>query len=250
MRLVDLSHPFNQHSPGWVDYPSPKISYFQRHATNGIVSQFIETPLHISTHLDAEMHGVSGGKDIASIPLNKLCREGVVVDISDEMEDFSLIEPEHFTKRMEIKEGDILIWHTGWHRFYNGRPDEDEIRYFCKHPGASPRFAQWVIDMKLSWIGVDTGSADHPMNTSIRYKKPEITKEYIKKTGLDPEVQFPREGLFPMHHEPFRRGIVHAENVGGDIEQVLNTRCLIGAFPWRFEGGEASPCRIVAFLEE
>ncbi|WP_275411279.1 hypothetical protein [Bacillus sp. B15-48] len=41
--------------------------------------------------------------------------------------------------------------------------------------------------MKLSWIGVDCGSADHPMNTSIRYKKPEIAKEYREKTGLDPE---------------------------------------------------------------
>jgi hypothetical protein len=37
--------------------------------------------------------------------------------------------------------------------------------------------------------------------------------------------------------------------VGGDIENVLNTRCIIGAFPWKFEGGEACPCRIIAFLD-
>ena len=56
LRPVDLSHPFSMHSPGWVNYPSPKISYFQRHATHGIVSQWLETPLHISTHIDGEMH--------------------------------------------------------------------------------------------------------------------------------------------------------------------------------------------------
>ncbi|MBM4765033.1 cyclase family protein [Bacillus sp. B15-48] len=95
-----------------MDYPSPKISYFQRHATNGIVSQFIETPLHTSTHLDAEMHGISGGKDIASIPLERLVREGVTVDISDEVEDFTVIEPEMITKKMDVKEGDILLIHT------------------------------------------------------------------------------------------------------------------------------------------
>ena len=46
MRPVDLTHPFSIHTPGWVDYPSPKLSYFQRFATNGIVSQLLETPLH------------------------------------------------------------------------------------------------------------------------------------------------------------------------------------------------------------
>ena len=37
MKLVDLTHKFSIHTPGWVGYPSPKLSYFQRHATNGIV---------------------------------------------------------------------------------------------------------------------------------------------------------------------------------------------------------------------
>ena len=38
MRLIDLTHPFSIHTPGWVGYPSPKLSYFQRFATQGIVS--------------------------------------------------------------------------------------------------------------------------------------------------------------------------------------------------------------------
>jgi kynurenine formamidase len=50
-----------------------------------------------------------------------------------------------------------------------------------------------------------------------------------------------------MHHVPFNAGVVHVENVGGDIEQVLNRRCVIGCFPWKFVGGEASLCRVVAF---
>jgi hypothetical protein len=28
---------------------------------------------------------------------------------------------------------------------------------------------------------------------------------------------------------------------------MLNKRCLIGAFPWRYEGLEGCPCRIVCF---
>ena len=34
----------------------------------------------------------------------------------------------------------------------------------------------------------------------------------------------------------------------GDIDNALNVRCKIGAFPWRFVGGEASICRVVAFI--
>ena len=39
------------------------------------------------------------------------------------------------------------------------------------------------------------------------------------------------------------------ETLGGDIELMLNRRALIGAFPWRYEGLEGCPCRIVAFLD-
>ena len=42
---------------------------------------------------------------------------------------------------------------------------------------------------------------------------------------------------------------MHAENLGGDIELMLGKRCLIGAFPWRYEGLEGCPCRIVCFLD-
>lgn len=249
MRVVDLTQPFSMHTPGWVGYPSPKISYFQRHHTHGIVSQLIETPLHISTHLDAEMHIKSGGADIASIPLDVLVGEGVIVDLRDVSGDWSLIRPEHITKKVPVREGDILIYCTGYWRYYNGCPQEDEVRYFCRHPGGGRELAEWIVSMKLKWWGFDTGSADHPMNTSIRDKRPDLAREYTRRTGRDPAKEFPEHDLFVMHHVPFGAGIVHVENVGGDIEQVLNRRCVIGCFPWRFVGGEASLCRVVAFLD-
>jgi kynurenine formamidase len=52
-----------------------------------------------------------------------------------------------------------------------------------------------------------------------------------------------KEEIFPVHYLAFTEGCIHAENVGGD------TRCIIGAFPWKFEEGEACPCRIIAFLD-
>lgn len=250
MRLVDLTHNFSIHTPGWVGYPSPKLSYFQRHATHGIVSQWLEMPLHSGTHFDGEMHIISGGKDLASVPLDRLCREGVIVDISEEMHDWAVIKPSHITDRVEVRKGDILIYHTGYHRYFNGGPDEDEERYFLRHPGGDRELAEWIVEMELAWTGFDCGSGDHPMNTSIREKRPDARANYEASTGRSVDEVWPREDLFVMHRVPFRAGITHVENVGGDIEKALDRRCLIGAFPIPIEGGEASPCRVVAFLQD
>jgi kynurenine formamidase len=250
MKLVDLTHIFSIHTPGWVGYPSPKLSYFQRHATHGIVSQWLELPLHSGTHFDGEMHIISGGADLASVPLDRLCREGVIVDLSDELEDWSVITPEMITSRMDVKKGDILIYNTGYHRYFNGRPDEDEERYFLRHPGGDRRLAEWIVEMELAWTGFDCGSGDHPMNTSIRYKRPDATKAFEHAVGKSVDEAFPEEDLFVMHRVPFRAGITHVENMGGALEDALNRRCLIGAFPIPIQGGEASPCRVVAFIDE
>ena len=229
MRPVDLTHTFSIHTPGWVGYPSPRLSYFQRHATQGIVSQLLELPLHSGTHFDGQMHIVSGGADLASVPIERLCREGVIVDISDEMQDWAVIKPNHITDRVEVEKGDILLYNTGYHRFYNGAPEEDEERYFLRHPGGDREFAEWLVEMELAWTGFDTASGDNPLNTSIRTKwRPEIARQFQDQTGIDP-------------HELF---------LGGDLAAAGTRRCLIGAFPIPIVGGEASPCRVVAFVDE
>ena len=250
MKLVDLTHTFTIHTPGWVGYPSPTLSYFQRHATNGIVSQRLDLPLHSGTHFDAEMHIVSGGKDLASVPIDRLCREGVIVDISDDLEDWSIITPEMITSRVEVKKGDILIYNTGYSRYFNGGPEEDEERYYLRHPGGDRRLADWIVEMELAWTGFDCGSGDHPMNTSIRDKRPDAARAFEREGGKAISEVFPEEDLFVMHRVPFRQGITHVENMGGDIATVGTRRCLIGAFPIPIEGGEASPCRVVAFIDE
>jgi kynurenine formamidase len=126
-------------------------------------------------------------------------------------------------------------------------PEEDLVKYFCFHPGPDVQFARWAVEMKLRWIGVDCGSADHPMNTSIRDRRPDLAREYARRFGVAVEERFPPEHVFCMHREPFRRGVIHAENLGGDLPSLLDRRCMVGAFPWKFVGGEASICRIVAF---
>lgn len=51
--------------------------------------------------------------------------------------------------------------------------------------------------------------------------------------------------MFPFHGLAFQKCLVHAENIGGDTKMMLNKRCLVGAVPWRYEGLQASPVRIL-----
>ena len=208
------------------------------------------------------MHGSDGGLDMASLPLEKLVHEGVIVDISDVCSDWDVIKPEHIMSKVEVKPGDVIIIHTGFHRYYQGAPEQDLVRYFCMHPGGGVELAEWMLELGISWWGIDAGSGDHPMNTTIRQMRPDIAKQFEEHVSMSAEEYFGsytythhlsgrriKEDLFPMHYLAFPRGCIHAENVGGDIDKVLNTRCVVGAFPWKFEGGEACPCRIICFYD-
>ena len=263
MKIVDMTHKWGLHTPGWVGYPGSKIYYTQNLQTNQIVSQRIETSLHSGTHLDGPMHGTDGGLDMASLPLTKLIHEGVVVDVSDVVSDWDIIKPEHITSKVEVKKGDILIIHTGFHRYYQGQPNQDLVRYFTMHPGGGVELARWMAEMEIRWWGIDAGSGDHPMNTTIRDMRPDMLARFEKHVGMKALEFFGGEynythhlsgrhvssDIFPMHHLAFQDGCIHAENVGGDLDEVLNLRCVIGAFPWKIEGGEACPCRIMAFFD-
>jgi kynurenine formamidase len=119
-----------------------------------------------------------------------------------------------------------------------------------------------MLQKKIKWFGMDTGSCDHPMNTSIRNMRPDIAREFEQVMGKKPADYFGtfeyvhkrsgrkvRQDVFPFHNYAFQEGLLHAENLGGDLEIVLGKRCIIGAFPWRYEGLESCPCRILAIFD-
>jgi arylformamidase len=254
MKLIDLTIPIGIATPPWPTYEPLQLKYFKRLAPNGANGQVLTHSNHVGTHLDGEIHFYTPGKDIASLDMDFLCGPGAVVDLSDAAGDYDIYTSEMVEKRVEVKEGDILIIHTGYHRYGWDHPTADEIRYMVKHPGPDREFALWCREKKIKWIGVDCGSADHPMNTIIRDWMPRQAKEadahFRKKYGQPLAERFDDSKYQLMHIELFPYGIIHAECVGGDIDLLLNERCTIGCFPWRFVDGESSIARIVAFVED
>jgi len=145
----------------------------------------------------------------------------------------------------------FLIINTGYYKYAWDQPESDELRYFVNHPGPSPDFAQWALDMGIKWIGVDAGSADHPMNTIIRDWHPKAfvkaEEKLIADYGKTWDEMFPLDEFYQiMHLKLFPKGLIHAENLGGELAKVSNKRLWIGLFPLRGIEMESSMCRVIA----
>ncbi|MGV8121892.1 MAG: cyclase family protein [Vulcanimicrobiota bacterium] len=256
VKMYDLTQPLSVHTPPWPSYVPLSVQYFKRiagaHMGQGANGQIITMSHHVGTHMDGEIHFYGAGRSIGQVPLAEWVGPGVVVDISKDVGDYDLYSPEMLTSKVEIRKGDILIINTGYHKYAWYEKKSDEVRYFVKHPGPGPDFHKWAIDMKIKWIGVECGSADHPMNTIIRDWHPKLfieAEEKLKaKYGKTWDVFFPKDEYYQvMHLKLFPKGIVHAENLGGDIDKVGNRRLWIGCFPVKGMEFESAQCRIVAF---
>lgn len=254
MRLVDLTIPLGVATPPWPTYEPLQLKYFKRLAPNGANGQLMTHSNHLGTHLDGEIHFFTPGKDMASLTMDYLVHDAAVVDLSDVCGDYDVYTSKMIEDRVEVKEGDILVIHTGYHHFGWDQPTANEVRYMVMHPGPDREFAEWAKKKKLRWIAVDCGSADHPMNTILRTWMPRQAKQadqvFRKKFGMSLEEFYDDSKYQLMHIEMFPEEIIHAECFGGDIDLLLNRRVQVGFFPWRFVDGEASIGRAVAFVDD
>ncbi len=246
MKILDLTVPLGVGTPAWPTYEPLQVKYFKRLAPNGANGQVLTHSNHLGTHLDGEIHFYTPGKDIASLDMDFL--------VHDAAGDYDIYTSQMVEERADVREGDILIIHTGYHLYGWDQPCADEIRYMVKHPGPDREFAEWAKRKKIKWIGVDCGSADHPMNTIIRTWMPrqaaEADAHFRQKYGTPLAERFTDDKYQLMHIEMFPDHIVHAECLGGDIDLLLNERVTVGCFPWRFVDGESCISRIVAFVDD
>ncbi len=259
MKIYDLSQPLNQEVSFWPYYPPFEVKYIKRKAEHGVNAQYIQTSNHMGTHLDAPRHFVTNGMTIDEIPMKWLCRPGVIANLSDELGDLDVYTPAMIEKRVEVKKGDLVFLHTGWHKYGQFGSEPDEERYLHYHPGAHPDMVPWLKEMEVHIWGVDCVSTDHPMDLPIgRFLGKgmhghcdKVRKRAEEKFGVDGVARlFPEEDYQLTHNQLFPHNCMHIENLGGQIDapELQNKRLILGCFPWKFKGGEAAFARVVAFL--
>ena len=159
---------------------------------------------------------------------------------------------------MEVRDGDILILHTGFEKFAQFGETPDEEKYIHRHPGAHRDMVQWLLDRKIHVWGVDCVSTDHPMDLPIGRFLGKGMHGHCDRVRALCEAKFGKENmddLFPdsdyqmTHNQLFPYDCMHIENLGGELSHpdLQNKRLTLGVFPWLFKGGEAAFCRVVAF---
>ncbi|HBL31437.1 MAG TPA: cyclase [Acidobacteria bacterium] len=264
VKVLDLSQNFSADSPAFAFYEGPTVKWVKRLAFEGVNAQLISSTNHIATHLDSPIHFYDPGPDIAGIPIDTLVGPACIVDISQfGIGDYQIYGPEHFEAwekktGITIERGDILVIHTGYHHYYNedwykvhNQEKPDLPKSFLKHPGPQSVFCDWILDRGIRWLAVDCIAADHPFNTNVRKARPDLIPEVEAAIGMPLDQAFPWPKDYQcMHVKLFPHGVFHAENVGGQIDEVLDQRVWLGCFPFRFKGGEAAFSRIVAFVQE
>lgn len=259
MKIYDLSQPLNQDCSFWPFYPPFEVKYIKRKSEHGVNAQYIMTSNHMGTHLDAPRHFVTNGRTIDEIPIEWCWGPGVIVDLSDALDELDIFTPKMIEDRVEVREGDILYIHTGWHKYGQFGETPDEEKYIHRHPGPHFEICDWLLKKKIHIWGVDMISTDHPMNLPIgrflgkggleHWKK--VRDKCVAKFGeARMDELFPDSAYQLTHNALFPHDCMHIENIGGDIglTELHNKRLTLGVFPWKFKGGEAAFCRCVAWL--
>jgi kynurenine formamidase len=256
--MMDLTIPFSVQTPQWLNYIPLSVTYTKRVGGQffgmGRNGSICNASIHLASHMDGEIHFYPAGRSIGKVPLEEWVGPGVIADISHLVSNSSVYTPKMIQDVVDIRKGDILIIKTGWNKYGWNSPESDEFRYMVNHPGPSPDFSDWCVDMQIKWIGVDAVSADHPMNTIMRLWHPktfeEANRKLIADFGKDWDEMYPLDKYYQdMHLNLFPKRIVHAENMGLDIDKAESGRYYIGCYVQKAMEAESMWGRFVAFKE-
>ena len=157
-RLVEVSHEIE---PGMVTYPGlpgPVVSDFlSREASRGKYAEGttfaiarVDRVANTGTYVDAPIHRFAGGKDVGSLPLEKLADlDGVVVDATSAGR---AIGPGLFDG-IELARRAVIV-RTGWSRLWS------TPAYFEGHPFLTRAAAERLVRAGPALVGIDSLNID------------------------------------------------------------------------------------------
>ncbi len=148
MAIVDLSVLINEATPVYPGDPATKIQPAGNIKKDGYLDHYVSIGTHVGTHVDAPAHMIEGGKTLNYIPIDKFCGRGVMIHIDKEF-DLDTVQ------KTDIREGDIILFHTGMSKVYHS-PE-----YFDSYPAITEAVAKYLIQKKVNMVGVDMCSVDH-----------------------------------------------------------------------------------------
>ena len=227
-RIVDLGHPIKATDPSWDGKPAYERSTVATVAKDGYTAGRITIEEHFGTHVDAPAHFAPKGWTVDQIPVDRLHRPGVRIDVSAKaardadyrltVADVKGFEADHGP----IAEGTIVLVATGWDSRWPDRARYMNEKNGVKHfPGLSAEATTLLArDRRVAGIGIDTPSIDY-----------------------GPSEQF------EAHHASMAEGVYHVENATG-LTALPPTGFTVIVAPIKIAGGSGGPARVFALLSD
>jgi kynurenine formamidase len=149
VKLIDLSHVFDQNLPVYPGDPLPEIRQIASLEKEGYCDYLVKTGMHVGTHLDAPLHMISNGQRISDIPLDRLCGRGKLIDARNRREISA-----DLLMNQAIEADDILLVLTGHGERFR------ESDYYTSFPLFSESFAKEAVRLRVKLVGMDSPSPD------------------------------------------------------------------------------------------
>jgi kynurenine formamidase len=160
MKVVDLSHHYEEGMPIFPGLPSPTFRPIAKVEEDGYAMSDYHLLNHIGTHVDAPAHQIAGGDTLDDIGLDRLVTDAVTIDVSGR-EPGPLPKAELEPHIANIRSGDIVFLYSNNARNWG----TDAYWTGWSYPDAEAAAA--LIDKGISAIGFDGPSADPVDSTTF-----------------------------------------------------------------------------------
>jgi kynurenine formamidase len=149
MQPIDLTHRFAKDMPVYPGDPPARLEQIA-HIGNGEYNMYcLCSGMHVGTHIDAPLHMIAGGKFVCDVPVTRFFGRGHLIDARGRRS----ATPD-LLKNADVCAGDIVLVLTGWYRRFG------DDTYYTDYPELEPEFAQELVKIGASIVGLDTPSPD------------------------------------------------------------------------------------------
>src|SRR5579859_882367 len=195
--------------PTWPQFASIEVTDITTHHRDRKSTVLVKTNMHTGTHIDAPIHYSETGKHLGEIPLADLVGTGLVIDLRPITRPWSYYSLSDvlgcIPSGEEIREGDIVVFYTGWDRYNWTKPTRDDVMYFDRHPGPMPEVIDYLIDQKkIKWLGADLAAMDHSLYVRVRWMRPDLVREYEQLSGQPIDATLPERDFEYVHYRTAR----------------------------------------------
>ena len=224
MKLIDLTIPLGIGTPAWPTYEPLQVKYFKRLAPNGANGQLAD-PFEPCRHAPRRRNPLLHARQRHRQPeLDFLVGPGAVVDLSDAAATTTSTHRRCSRSGPRCATATSLLSTPATTTSAGTCPPPTKSATWSSIPGQTANSPSGP-SASIRWIGVDCGSADHPMNTMIRQWMPRRPSRPTRTSGRSTaglEEHFDDSKYQLMHIEMFPHHIIHAECIGGELD-LLST---------------------------